>query len=271
MNGPQRRPGVAPGAVLLGTVALEPNRWATVDPSGAPAADLGAIAPDIRATGCDGLELWERHLPEGPAAEVLLASLPPVKVLNSYIGFDQDDGPGRAAVADRVRTTGACGVKFNVGADPALESRYAERVADLLARLPDEVVLLCECHAGISIAEDPVVAARILAAAGPADRVGAIVHTHESEDHLKARFDAYGDRILHVHVNHLDTSSFTVPPLEAVVDHLGRSVALLRSLGFDGSWTLEFVEGLLTDHDEPAALVAQAAVDLQVLRAVLDA
>ncbi|UDY34208.1 sugar phosphate isomerase/epimerase family protein [Dermatobacter hominis] len=262
--------GVPAGAVLLGTVALEPNRWSTVDPSGAPSADLVAIAPQIAATGCDGLELWERHLPPEPeAAATLLGALPPVLVLNSYVAFDRDDPAARDAVAARVRTSGARGVKFNVGADPALEEVYAERVADLLDRLPDDVVLLCECHEHISIAEDPTVAARILAAAGPAERVGAIVHTHESEAHLRARFDAYGDRIRHVHLNLLDPATMQAPALADRADDLGRTVALLRQLGFDGSWTLEFVEGVLTDHDEPGALVAQAAADLSVLREVL--
>ena len=262
--------GVPPGSVLLGTVALEPNRWATVDPSGAPAADLAGIARQNTATSCDGLELWERHLPADPAeADAVLAGLPPVLVLNTYAGFDRDDPTTWDAVADGVRTTGARGVKFNVGADPALEAVYAERVAMLADRLPDGVVLLCECHEHISIAEDPPVAARILAAAGPPERVGAIVHTHETEAHLRSRFDAYGDRILHVHVNFLDPATMHAPVLSDRVDELVAKVELLRSLGFDGSWTVEFVEGVLTDHDEPGALAAQAAEDLAVLREVL--
>ena len=46
-------------------------------------------------------------------------------------------------------------------------------------------------------------------------------------------------------------------------------VELLRSLGFRGSWTIEFVHGLLTERDHPAALLEQAADDLAVLRSVL--
>lgn len=266
-----RHGGSTVGPVLVGTVALEPNRWATVDPSGAPTADIVALAERIRATGCDGVELWERHLPAEPdAAADLLAAIPPVVVFNSYVGFDDDDPAALDSLADRVRATGARGVKFNVGADPSLERAYADRVADLLDRLPDDVALLCECHQGISIAEEPAVAGRLLRAAGPADRVGAIVHTHESADHLRARFDAYGDRIRHVHVNYLDMSTMAVPPLQERSEDLAAKVDLLRSFGFDGSWTLEFVDGVLTDRDEPDALVAQAAVDLDVLRAVLD-
>lgn len=263
--------GVRSGAVLLGTVALEPNRWSTLDPSGSARADLFALSDAIAATGCDGVELWERHLPaDADEAAAMLASLPPVMVFNSYVGFDDDDPVALDSLADRVIATGARGVKFNVGADPSLAGAYGDRVAELLARLPEHVVLLCECHHGISIAEDPAVAARLLAAAGPVDRVGAIVHTHESDDHIRARFDAYGDRIRHVHINYLDMSTLTVPPLQERAEDLAAKVDLLRSFGFDGSWTLEFVEGVLTDRDEPDALVAQAGRDLQVLRAVLE-
>ena len=73
-----------------------------------------------------------------------------------------------------------------------------------------------------------------------------------------------------MHVNYLDMSTMAVPPLQERSEDLAAKVELLRSFGFDGSWTLEFVDGVLTDRDEPDALVAQAAVDLDVLRAVLD-
>jgi sugar phosphate isomerase/epimerase len=94
----------------------------------------------------------------------------------------------------------------------------------------------------------------------------AIVHSHEPPDRVRARFDAYGDRITHVHVNHLDAGA---APRLADVDVLADRVATLRALGFRGSWTIELVHGLLTDRDRPEVLVAQAAEDLGVLRAVL--
>ena len=72
-----------------------------------------------------------------------------------------------------------------------------------------------------------------------------------------------------MHVNFLDLVGRSAPPLDAVRYELERKVTLLRSLGFNGSWTIEFVHGLLTDDDHPGALVAQAAEDLTVLREVL--
>ena len=110
--------------------------------------------------------------------------------------------------------------------------------------------------------------AAIFAAAGPADRLQAIVHTHEAPDLVRARFDAYGERITHVHVNFLDERAHA-PALRDARARLEASVALLRSLGFAGTWTLEFVHGTLTDADRPEALLAQAATDLTVLHEVL--
>ena len=96
----------------------------------------------------------------------------------------------------------------------------------------------------------------------------AIVHTHEDDDHLRARFDAYGERITHVHVNHLD-GALAAPRLADVVDALAAKVGLLAELGFAGSWTIEFVHGVGTTDDDPAFLVERAADDLVVLREVL--
>jgi sugar phosphate isomerase/epimerase len=262
---------VAAGTVLLGTVALEPNRWATVDPSGAPIARVSTLLDQIAHAGFDGLELWERHATTDPAeAAALLAGPVPVTVWNSYASFDDPDPAERDQVAAWVERSGSSAVKFNVGADMAQLDRYAERLASWVALLPAGAVALCECHAGISVAEAPEVAAALFAAAGPPDRVQAIVHTHETADHLTARFDAYGERITHVHVNHLDPGTGRAPRLADRAAQLTATVAHLRSLGFRGSWTLEFVHGTLTDGDRPALLLAQAAQDLRVLREILD-
>lgn len=262
--------GVEAGSVLLGTVAIEPNRWSTVDPSGAPVADLVEHASALSATGVDGLELWERHLPaDADTTTVLVGALPPIQILNSYVPFDADEVAPYEALAERVRRCGATAVKFNVGADPSSERDYVRRVTTLLNLLDDDVALLCECHEHISIAEDPIVAARMMAAIGAPDRVGAIVHTHEPVEHIQRRFDAYGERISHVHVNYLDMSSLSVPLLSERLDDLGTKVELLRGLGFDGSWTLEFVHGVLTERDHPAELIEQAAVDVALLRATI--
>ena len=256
--------------VLLGTVALEPNRWATVDPSGAPTTRVSTWLHEIAAAGFDGLELWERHATtDADEAAAILAGPLPVGVWNSYVSFDDPDPTERERVAAWVERSGSSAVKFNVGADVAQLDRYAERVASWVALLPPSAVALCECHAGISVAEVPQVAAALFEAAGPPDRVQAIVHTHETPEHLAARFDAYGERITHVHVNHLDPATGRAPRLADRATQLTATVAHLRALGFRGSWTLEFVHGTLTEHDQPALLLAQAEQDLHVLREII--
>lgn len=247
--------------VLLGTVAIEPNRWGTIDRSRRATVDVAPWLASIAEAGFDGIELWDGHLDD----EVLAGPLP-VTVFNSYVSFDDDDSARRADVAADVARTGCRAVKFNVGRSAGQEQAYARRVGEWRAQLPEAVALLCECHAG-TIAEDPAVAARVLAAAGPPERVGAIVHTHEETAQLQARFEAYGERIAHVHVNFLDGGR--APRLADVRPELEEKLALLRSLGFTGSWTIEFVAGVLTDRDHPEHLVAQAADDLAVLREVL--
>ncbi|MBX3314101.1 MAG: hypothetical protein KF906_07255 [Actinobacteria bacterium] len=258
--------------VLLGTVAIEPNRWGTIRPDRSPSTRLSDWLDRIATLPIDGMEVWEGHLAGVDDAERarVLGGPVPVRIYNTYVGFDDPDDRHRRSVAAAVAESGARAVKFNVGNDPAAEAAYGDRLAVWLDDLPDDVTAICECHAGISIAEDPTVAARILDTAGPPERAQALVHTHADAALLDATFDALGERVTHVHVNHLDTATFTHPTLAAVEDELGATVARLRDHGFTGSWTLEFVTGVLTADDHPAALLDAAAADLDVLVRILE-
>ena len=260
--------------ILLGTVALEPNRWAAVDPAWGPTIEVSDWLPGIAEAGFDGVELWERHATEASDAEVrrVIDSTVDVTVFNTYVGFDDESPAQRDRAAEWVCRTGATGVKYNVGSNRALEGAYAERVGAWLEQMPSGVRLLCECHIGISIAEDPATAARLFEAAGPPDRVQAIVHaTSEDPDHIRSRFAAYGDRITHIHLNDPpgwdDRGARTLADMR---DELEPKVDLLRSLGFVGTWTIEFVNGTGTENDNPAYLLERAADDLVVLRELLD-
>lgn len=257
--------------ILLGTVAIEPNRWGMVDPAWTPTVKVSEHLDTIAALGFDGIEVWEQHLTNNGTdeAERTVAHPLPISVFNSYVSFDTEDSADRDRIAGAVTTAGSRGVKFNVGNDATLEAAYGERVGAWLATMPHHVALLCECHAGISIAEDPVVAARIFDAAGPADRVQAIVHSNEDPDHVRARFDAYGERISHVHINFLDVGTPPPAPLAELTERMVAQVELLRSLGFTGSWTIEFVHGIGSDTESAATLLAQAGADLTTLREIL--
>ncbi len=259
------------GYVLLGTVAIEPNRWGTVRPDRSPSTRVAEWLDRIAQLPVDGLELWENHLPtaESPDAAAFATSATPIRILNSYVSFDAADPAERRAVADAARRCGANAVKFNVGSDPSAIDAYTNRLGAWVEDL-DGIAAVCECHQGISVAEDPTVASRILNGAGSSQLVQALVHTHDAPDLLAAKFDALGERITHVHVNHLDLSTMSHPTLDQVHDELGRAVDTIRRYGFTGSWTLEFVAGLLTSVDHAAALLDQVAADLPILRDLLE-
>ncbi|MDH3707710.1 MAG: sugar phosphate isomerase/epimerase [Acidimicrobiia bacterium] len=253
--------------MLLGTVAIEPNRWGGVDPSWTPTVAVSEHLDRIAAAGFDGLELWEGHaLRARPGEADAIAGGPvPVIVFNSYAGFDEPDRTARDQAAATVRRFTSTGLKYNIGNDPSLTDTYIERISGWVEQLPG-VRLLCECHEGISIAEDPAVAAQVFEAAGPPDRVQAIVHLGEDIELTRRRFEAYGERITHVHVNFLGQGA---PPLRDIVDTVGDRVGRLQALGFDGTWTIEFTSGVGTDDDRAARLFASAIDDLAVLREVL--
>ncbi len=252
--------------ILIGTVALDPNRWGLV--TGAREATIAASQwlDALGEAGFDGIELWEPHLRDADEAEAgaLLGHRLRTVILNGYASFL--DAADLRATASLVERAGAGAVKANTGADGSRLGAEAEAAAGWLDDLPAGTRLLFECHDDTAIADDHAAAARFLTQVGPSERVQAIVHTHEGADRVRARFDAYGDRITHVHVNHLNDG--TAPPL-GDVDDLEDRIALLRSLGFNGSWTIEFVHGVLTASDRPDALVDQAIVDLAVLRSAL--
>ena len=254
--------------VLLGTILLEPNRWGAVDPGRRATIRLAEWLDRVAGAGFDGIELWEPHLveaDEGDARDVLHHPLG-VDVFNSYVSFDDPDDHGREEAAAWVRRSGARGVKWNTGTDrdAAALDAYAARAARMSEQV-GEASLICECHDGTA-ADDPAVAARVLAAAGPSDRIQALVHTHNCPELLRARFDAYGDRITHVHINHLPVGQ---PPLADHREEFAATVTLLRELGFEGTWTLEFVHGIGRDHDQPGPMLAQATADLAVAREIL--
>ena len=254
--------------VLIGTVALDPNRWGLVTGAREATIEASRWLDALDGAGFDGVELWEPHLRDADEveADALLQHHLRTVILNGYASFL--DTAELTAVATLVDRTGVGAVKANTGDDPAWLGAEADAAAHWLDELPAGTRLLLECHEGTAIADDHAAAARFLARAGPPERVQSIVHTHEAGDRVRARFDAYGDRITHVHVNQLTDG--TAPPL-ADVDDFNDRIALLRSLGFTGSWTIEFVHGVLTDHDRPECLVEQAIADLAVLRSALAA
>lgn len=254
--------------IYLGTIVLEPNRWSSLRQDQRATIRASEWLDGAASAGFDGIELWEPHLAEADPAEVSAVLGHPIgiTVYNSYVGFDAPDDTARRDAAAWVRRSGATRVKWNTGADrdAAALGLYAERAARWADEMPG-VRLICECHDG-SAMDDPAAAARVLTAAGSADRVQALVHTHDEADVLRAKFAAYGDRITHAHINHLPAGQ---PPLADWRDEFAATTSLLADLGFTGTWTIEFVHGLGTEADEPVRMLEQAVADLGVAREIL--
>lgn len=249
--------------IFLGTIVLEPNRWSTIRQDCRATTEISGWLDRIQDAGFDGIELWEPHAREASDAELaaILDHPLPISVFNTYVGFDEPGAADREAAAGWARRTGATRVKWNTGPerDEASLTAYANRLAEWAALLPG-VELICECHDG-SAMDDPTVAADILAVGS-----NALVHTHDDLDLMRRKFAAYGSHITHVHVNHLFTGS---PKLSEIRNELTEKIALVRELGFNGTWTIEFVHGTGGEHDEPAPMFAQAVEDLGVLRSLL--
>lgn len=255
--------------IYLGTVAIEPNRWTAITGDRRPTIRASEWLDAISAAGFDGVELWEPHFVNADPEEVtaIMDHPLPIAVYNSYVGFDEPSDDDRDAAADCIRRSGASKVKWNSGPqrDDASIEAYGERLARWAAQLPD-TRLTCECHDG-SAMDDPLVAAKVLAAGGPADHIQAIVHTKDSDDRLRSKFDAYGDRIGHVHINY---DNLPGPPhLSELRDRYHSTLSLLAELGFRGTWTIEFVHGIGTEDDHPEALIEEAAADLSLTREIL--
>lgn len=249
--------------VNLGTIVLEPNRWFGVTQERWATTRISEWLDAIAAAGFDGIELWEAHFRDADGAEqqTIVDHPLPVSVYNTYVAFDDENDAERLAAAGHVVRTGATKVKWNTGPerDEASLAAYAARLERWAAALPG-VELVCECHDG-SAMDDPVAAARVLSAGS-----NALFHTHDDVEVIRAKFDAYGDRITHVHVNHLSTGS---PTLSEIRPELIEKIALVRDLGFDGTWTLEFVHGTGGPDDRPDLMFARAVDDLAVLRDLL--
>jgi sugar phosphate isomerase/epimerase len=247
-----------PNHVLLGTILLEPNRWAA---GRVPTYRVSEWMDRIREAGFDGLELWENHAAMAPEAEIeaLCRSSPPVRVFNSYATMHDAGQERRRRAAELVRRLKATGVKFNVGADPGRLSAELVNARSWAAEMPD-ARLLCECHPGTSL-ENPETAAQTLTGW---PEIAVIVHAFSVPD-LELWFRHLGPRILHMHVQLTDESGRRCR-LRAQSNFARERLAMMHDLGFAGTFTVEFTEGVGTPPEDQEALFRAAADDLAFLK-----
>lgn len=256
-----------PGEVYIGTILLERNRWA---PGKRPSYRVSEWLGRFAEAGFDGMELWENHAALCPAEEIdaLVESPFRVAVYNSYAGFDDSGGAERsraAALAGRLR---AAGIKFNLGKDPSLRETYLRNLRAWRSALPGNVRMLCECHGG-TIMEDPVRAGEVLDELGD-DSCQAIVTPFSCDlEELRTWFERLGRSVTHAHVQMRGEDGRLVR-LDRSPSFVKEALHVMREGGFDGTFTIEFTEGVGAEREDIEGLFRAAARDLSFLKSQLE-
>lgn len=246
--------------IYLGTVLLEVNRWGG---DGQPSFLVSDWTRRLADEGFDGLELWQHHALRADAEEVarLKAGPCPVKVFNAYDTLDPETGAARERIAEVAVGLGAWGMKYNFGKTPERLDTYVEALQEWKGLFPGEFRMLCECHRGSGMEDSALAAKTFNRLSGPGFE--AIIHGMDNpEEMVRERFGAYGERITHIHAN---LSSKGLMSEAAVCARL----ELLRSLGFRGTFTIEFTEGI-RDGLTIEELYRNAVRDFRLLRTCLE-
>ncbi|WP_282936814.1 TIM barrel protein [Paenibacillus sp. RC67] len=241
------------GNVYFGTILLERNRWAA---GKEPSYLVSEWIPRLKQDGFDGIELWENHAALCDAAELerLSDAQLPVSVYNSYVTFEDGAEESRKQAAELIRVLGAKAVKFNFGREQSLLDTYTRNWNEWVKLLPGDCRLLCECHPN-TVMEEPQAAAAAMKAM---DRCEAIVHPFHSLGPLEEWFEHLGSAVTHAHVQYRYGGQ-TFRRLSSNQEEIVEKLNLMKQAGFNGSFTLEFVEG--TGQGEEHEKLYEAALD----------
>lgn len=252
------------GKIYIGSILLEMNRWTK---GKQPTYRVSEWTQRFTEAGFDGTELWQWHATRCDDAEraALAAGPCPVAVFNSYAAFDAGGADDRTGGAALTRALGAKAVKFNVGSEPAERAEYIANLQQWRGVFDDDVILLCECHPG-TIIEDAA-AAKALFDDADVPGIGVIVHAFNRFDTLAEWMDTFGPMVRHAHLQMRDDPR--VIRFDRKPDVAAEAIGIMRSAGFDGSYTLEFTEGTLADDESIDMLYANALADLALLEELL--
>ena len=247
--------------IYISTVLLEKNRWSSKEPS----LLVSDWLDKIEIAGFNGMELWENHLLKADKAELQRVQNSPVSVnvLNTYCGFEDEKSEQRKLSAELAHQVNAKAVKFNFGNNADLEKNYIENLLKWKEILPQDCRLLCECHP-YTILEDVEEAARVL---NPlSDYVEIIIHAFNgSQENFKKRLDIFSAPTTHVHVAGSGVKGITYSPLEG--EPIVRSlVKTLKENHFNGSWTIEFCNGVASKNEDIDAIFNAAVNDFKTLK-----
>jgi len=246
--------------IYLATVLLEKNRWS----SRVPSFRLSEWLNPIQQAGFDGLELWENHLllAEKGELQAVIAGPLPVRILNSYCGFEDGAKEARVAAAKLAKELAVPAVKFNFGKEVSAIASYRDNLLAWRDLLPAGCRLLCECHP-YTVLENMEEAAAILEPLK--GQLEIIVHLFGNRQELKRRIALFGKGITHIHVAGSGVPDQRYSPLEGE-EIVPQSIQILREAGFNGSWTIEFCQGVAVPGENMPELLAAATRDLNTLR-----
>lgn len=247
--------------IYLGTVLLERNRWAKVR---TPTVNISEWIPRITDAGFDGLELWQNHalLASNQEKENLANSKLPVKIFNSYARCETELGNERIQSAELVNFLSAGGMKYNSGKDQNKHEEYCLNIKNWREILPNNFRFLCECHGGTTLQNHKEAAKELLKVIG--NNYEVIIHAFGCDDEeIKNFFKIHGGHITHIHAN----LSLRANLSESIVQ---TRVNLLRELGFNGSYTIEFTEGVGAENETVESLFRNAVRDFSLLKKCLE-
>lgn len=192
----------------------------------------------------------------------------PICIYNSYATMDPGGGQARADDAKACKALECTGVKFNLGSDVTNFDQDIAAAAQWGDQFPPDVRLMCECHPG-TIMETPENAQRAFQRWDGA-RFEAMLHPLLLTTEEIARwFEYLGHRITHAHLQMRNENNIFMALAEdrrRILDTAKR----MKSFGFQGTWSIEFVKGTCTKQDRTPALFDASANDLKTLRSLFE-
>ncbi len=247
--------------IYIGTVLLEKNGWLRTER--VPSVVISDWTKRIKEEGFDGIELWQNHalLASEEEQQKLVASPSPIKIFNSYARSETEAIEERQKSVQFSKLFNSEGMKYNFGRNAELHEEYTLNAISWRSMLPPQFRFLCECHGGTTM-QTPAQASETFKKMGR-ENYEVIIHGFGgSDEEVKDAFAFHSDRITHIHSN----ISLKVTLDESVVQ---QRVDLLRSLGFNGSFTIEFTEGINSENENAETLFQNAVRDQKILRRCL--
>jgi len=248
--------------IYLGTVALEMNRWS----SRIPTFLVSQWIPKIQAAGFEGLELWENHVLLNPGeAQKIKATGFPVAIYNHYSKFSSslEDIEKREAAVKMICYLGAGAVKYNIGNDQTLLPQYRENVLRFADTLPEDCMLLCECHDGTLLETNDAIEAFFEGLCPK--KFGLMVHPFGCPDILREKFARFGPRIAHMHSQLAKEDNMRMC-LEAWPERVQACFGVMKEYSFAGNFTVEFTGLTAAPGENIERLFANTVKDMEYIR-----